>query len=438
MRFWINSVFATIFTFLVLLVLGALLNLKAFQAFDPISQAVGDMELSDIAFSRIREGEPMPDPNVTIVNIGHLTRGEIGDQLRNLIRHKPKVIGLDVVFACPQKDSLSCPDAIDFRSNFSFYSAIREAEIAGVKIVMGERLLQTKKLLAEFGDIAKWDSIEHSDPEILLNSAEGFVNLATDAGHQEDLKISRDMHPAIEVNGKLELAFGVQVAMLFDSIKTKKFLERGNETETINFRGNTPDIYEASSYSGRYQFLDVEQALDSSLFDGSMIKDKIVIMGFHGKDIHDRSWEDKLFTPLNQNYAGRSRPDMYGAVIHANIISMILNEDYIEELPSWFSMAISIIIVFLVIALFFKIEINMPVWYDLLSLLIQLILFLFFSFIMLFAFSKFSIKMDFTTTLAAVAIVGTCFEIYNGAILRIYDQIIESLRKNKEKSSESD
>ena len=61
MRFWINSVFATIFTFLVLLVLGALLNLKAFQAFDPISQAVGDMELSDIAFSRIREGEPMPE-----------------------------------------------------------------------------------------------------------------------------------------------------------------------------------------------------------------------------------------------------------------------------------------------------------------------------------------------------------------------------------------
>jgi len=46
--------------------------------------------------------------------------------------------------------------------------------------------------------------------------------------------------------------------------------------------------------------------------------------------------------------------------------------------------------------------------------------------------------MDFTTTLAAVAIVGTCFEIYNGAILRIYDQIIESVRKNKEKSSESD
>jgi len=31
--------------------------------------------------------------------------------------------------------------------------------------------------------------------------------------------------------------------------------------------------------------------------------------------------------------------------------------------------------------------------------------------------------MDFTLTLAAVALVGTCFELYNGGILRLYEYL---------------
>jgi CHASE2 domain-containing sensor protein len=439
MRLWINSALATIFTFLMLGALSAILNLQAFQAFDPIGQAIGDIELTDIAFSKIREGEQLPDPNITIVNIGNLTRGEIGDQLRNIIRYKPKVIGLDVIFSNPPEDSLNNTDATDFRSNFSLYSALREAELAGIKIVMAEKVMQTRKLLETEGDIAKWDSIVHADAQILLNSAEGFVNLDSDADGQEDIKVSRKMNPTIEVNGKTELAFSVKIAMMFDSLRAKKFLDRGNETEVINFRGNTPDFYFASSYSGsRYQFLEYFQALDSNLFDGSMIKDKIVILGFHGKDLKDKTWEDKFFTPLNENYAGKSRPDMYGSVVHANIVSMILNEDYIDRVPSWISELITIIIMFFVIALFFKIETHLPVWYDLLSLLVQLILFLFFSFVAIYIFSKYNIMIDFTPTLAAAAVIGTCFEIYCGILLRIYDQFLERMNKNKEKAQKPD
>ncbi len=47
----------------------------------------------------------------------------------------------------------------------------------------------------------------------------------------------------------------------------------------------------------------------------------------------DRNLENqKSFTPRNRKVAGRAYPDMFGTVIWANIIAMILNNDYIREL----------------------------------------------------------------------------------------------------------
>ncbi|MEY3421068.1 MAG: hypothetical protein RIR48_1357 [Bacteroidota bacterium] len=400
-------------------------QMRIMEAFDPIGQAIGDVELSDIAFSHIREGEPKPDENITIVNVGNLNRGEIGDQIRNIARHKPKVIAFDLILNCSTMDSLTCAENFSFENNYRFHSAIQEAEALGVKVVMAEKLQQSKALVEKHGDIDLYDSIEHTDPFLRLNSFEGFVNLDTDAEHQEDLKLCREVNPLIIVNGHPELAFAVRIAMMFDSLKAKKFLRRGKNREVINFRGNTPDFYGATagSYSGRYQFLDAYQALDSASFSEDMIRDKIVVFGFHGVDLMDRSWEDKFFTPLNINYAGRSRPDMYGVVVHANVVSMILNEDYIDIMPLWQSILLAIIVTFLTTALFFKIEDNVPIWYDLLSLVVQITIFTIFSVVMLLAFSYFSLKMDFTLTLAAVALVGTCFELYNGGILRLYEYL---------------
>ena len=352
LKFWLNCVFVTLFTFLLMGGLYEFTQMRIMEAFDPIGQAIGDVELSDIAFSHIREGEPKPDENITIVNVGTLDRGEIGDQIRNIARHKPRVLAFDLILNCSTMDSVTCAETFSFENNYNFHSAIREAESLGIKVVMAEKLQQTKDLIEKHGDIDMYDSIEHTDHFLRLNSFEGFVNLDTDAEHQEDLKLCREINPLIMVNGHPELAFSVRIAMMFDSLKAKKFLRRGNSSEVINYRGNTPDFYGATagSYSGRYQFLDAYQVLDSSSFSEEMIRDKIVIFGFHGVDLTDRSWEDKFFTPLNINYAGRSRPDMYGVVVHANVVSMILNEDYIDIMPLWQSILIAILVTFLTVA----------------------------------------------------------------------------------------
>src|SRR5688572_17089622 len=84
-KFWIDCLLATLFVFVSLYGLKQLTSLRIFNAFDVIGQAVSDMELADIACSSIRT-DPPADTNVVVVNIGYLSRGEIGDQIRNIAR----------------------------------------------------------------------------------------------------------------------------------------------------------------------------------------------------------------------------------------------------------------------------------------------------------------------------------------------------------------
>lgn len=405
---------ATAFAFTVLFGLYGVTQLKVFNAFDPLGQTFRDMEITDIAFSQIRE-DPELDTNIVIVNIGKLSRADIGRQIMNISQYNPKVIGLDIIFSCDGglRDSINCPQAYDTLSNMIFSFAVKNAQ---GKMVLAHKLWQTKELVRKMGDVAYYDSIEHTDTELAEGAFEGFVNLETDAEHQEDLKVCRRLPPAVNVNGEREVAFSVKIAMLYDSVKAKRFLGRNKASEIINYRGNVVDWHGASNYAGRYAVLDWDQALDTSLFAGGMIRDKIVIMGFLGDDLRDTSWDDKFFTPLNKNYAGKTRPDMYGVVVHANAVSMILNEDYIDELEEWQEYTIAIIICFLNVALFSLIHDRIPKWYDTLTIILQLLEIVLITFTMMYVFSWVDFKLNLTLTLAALAFVGTCYEIYESVV----------------------
>lgn len=418
-KFWIDVVIGTVFVFAVLGGLYSITKLKVFDAFDPLGQALGDMEFTDIAFSQIRE-DPEIDTNIVIVNIGDLPRGLIGQQIMTLNHFKPKVIALDIIFSCEFIDSISCPGAYDTLGTMMFGEAVRQTE---GKMVMAHKLWQKKY----DSNSEIYDSLEHSDGPLREGAYEGFVNLDTDADTQEDLKICRSFNPTMTVNGNRELAFAVKIAMLYDSTATKEFISRGNVKETINYRGNIVDWHSASSYAGRYAVLDWDQALDTSSFVGGMIKDKIVILGFLGSDLRDTSWDDKFITPLNKNYAGKTRPDMYGVVVHANAVSMILNKDYVDVLKEWQQYTVAIIICFLNVALFSLIHHKIPKWFDILTILLQLFQIVFLTFLMMYVFSEANFKLNLTLTLAILALVGTCYEIYESVV----KTLIQTLRARR-------
>ena len=183
------------------------------------------------------------------------------------------------------------------------------------------------------------------------NAHFAFANLETAAVDQNDFKACRRFPPKMMVNGERQVAFGVKIAEMVNPEIAEEFLKRDNEWEVINYRGNIVDFFAASAYPSRFFVLDIQDVLNENFIPG-MIKDKIVIFGYLGDYIGDTRWEDKFFTPLNTKYAGKANPDMYGVVIHANIASMILSQDYIDTLNPRTELVISILVCFLNVVLF--------------------------------------------------------------------------------------
>ncbi len=400
-----------------------------FNAFDPVSNALSDFELSDFSFNSIRN-EPTPEERVAIdqivlINFSQLNRMDFAQELQMIAKYKPKVVGIDGFYNCEGGlyNAADCPQLLDTLGNLLLSNAMSEIP----NLVLVSKLLQSDSMEAAHA-IDVYDSIEYADFMFREKAHSAYANLVTDAQYQEGIKICKSFAPRWDVKGKDELAFAVQVAMLFDSVKTKKFLARENETEVINYRGNfeiedvrlknlkkvdlgNTDILRKVSFTA----LDVEDVMREN-FDPSVIKDKIVLIGFLGSYFGDPAWNDKFFTPLNKKIGGRANPDMFGLVIHANIIASILSEDYIDELGSLGEGAIAFIICLLNVALFSVINRKWPVMYDGFSVIIQVVEIVLCGIAVVMLLSNFNFKSSLGTTMAAMALVGPCFDVYYGLV----------------------
>lgn len=406
-KYLLDNILGTTFIFALMGLIFGVSQFNIFDAFDPIGEALDDMELTDVVFSQLRE-DPPPDTNIVVVNIGNLPREMIGEQIKIISKYQPKVIGIDSFFNYPTDESAAEGDSI-----------LSHAIANAGNVVMVTKLLQTDSLetFAPGEDI--YDSMEHTFPWLRIDAVEAFANLGTDAEFQEDFKACRNFPPTRTVNGKPYLAFSVQMAQIYDSALTQKFLDRKNDWETISYRGNIVDFFGRTQYPNAFFALDWEDVLTENFLPG-MIKDKIVIFGFLGENFFDTSWDDKFFTPLNKKYAGKANPDMYGPVIHANIISMVLNEDYIYELGSRNAVILGIIICFLNVVVFSWVYRRLPRWYDGITKLIQVVELMILTFLMVMFFYWFNFKLNLTYTLAAVALAGDSLEVYYGVIKNLF------------------
>ncbi|HPH47849.1 MAG TPA: CHASE2 domain-containing protein, partial [Chryseolinea sp.] len=338
---------------------------------------------------------------------------------------KPKVIGIDGFYNCEGGlyNATDCPQLLDTLGNLLLANAMTEIP----NLVLVSKLLQSDSMETAHA-IDVYDSIEYADFMFREKAHSAYANLVTDAQYQEGIKICKSFAPKWDVKGKDELAFAVQVAMLFDSVKTKRFLNRKNETEVINYRGNF-EVEDVRLKSLRklelgntdtlrkvsFTALDVEDVM-SEKFDPSVIKDKIVLIGFLGTYFGDPAWNDKFFTPLNKKIGGRANPDMFGLVIHANIIASILSEEYIDQLADWQENVIAFIICLLNVALFTVINRKWPVMYDGLSVIIQIIEIVLSGLVIVMLLAYFNFKSSLGTTMGAMALVGPCFDVYYGLV----------------------
>jgi CHASE2 domain-containing sensor protein len=430
----IQSTQVTIFVFGMLWAVSLVSDLKLFSAFDTFSQALKDTELTDYAFNEIRP-DPTVDERIVLVNIGTLSRREVAREIQMISQFKPRVIGIDAIYCCEGglRDTVNCPQLLDTLGNLMLSSAIQEAG----NVVLGIKLMQTDSL-GQF-DVEHADSLEISDPIFSDYAQEGFVTIPTDAKWQEDVKISRTIFPSRVVNGRRELAFSVRMAMMYDSVKANKFLARNKDEEIINFRGNIEvrqlrinslknEETSTTNFGTMFFVVDAEDVLTGNV-SPELFQDKVVVMGYLGDYLGDDAWEDKFFTPLNKKLGGRANPDMFGPVVHSNVVAMILNEDYVDVLTEWQKYLIAILVCFLTVALFMTIDEKLPIWYDALSVIIQLFLIGILMLVIVQIFALYSIKLELDLTIAIIALVGPCYDIFKS----VQNEINKQLTKRRQR-----
>ncbi len=400
-RLWADSILGTAFIFSLIFFGGRVFS--AFEVLNPIGEAISDMDITDIVFSQLRKDpDALKNDDIVIVNIGNLNRQGIAKQIETINEYHPKVIGVDAFFREP----------LDQYQDSLFSAALWQTD----KLVLVTKLNQFNSQTGIF------DTLETSNPMFLENAHLGFANLITPAQDQDNFKVCRSF-TSVEYTAEGEQRlFALKLAELYDSKASEHFLKRNNTVELINYGGNIVRANSKNSeFTNKFTVLDWMDIFEEN-FVPSVFEDKVVILGYLGEDLWDNSWEDKLYTPLNTEYAGRTNPDMYGVVIHANILAMILSGEYIDSMSNRAGVVVGILLCFFNVLIFSLIYRLLPRWYDGLTKSIQLLEALVLLLVTVLVFHFFSYKLNLTLGIIAVLLAGDSLEVYYGVLKNLFSK----------------
>lgn len=376
-----NTIACAAFVYLVIFLFDSL-PIK-FDFIAPLDEALSDFELTDLVYSKLNDDKPEVDPNIILVNIGWLDRRGIATEIEKVAAGNPKVASLDVRFFY-YRDSLSDKMMADAMGKIKNFVLVNQLE-------------------NPTDDPMVFDSLSEPIPPYKAVTDRGFANLITEG--VDEFRTSRTFTPEKKIKDSTVYAFSVNIAKHFDPVKTQKFINRKNKVEYVHFRRNTD----------KYLTIDVDQIM-ADTFNPRIFEGKIVLMGFLGATLSDKSWEDKFFSPLNHDFAGKAVPDMYGLVVHANIISMIMEENYVESLPDLWNILIGIALVLVNIWFFFMVNNNLPNLYDLITKLVQIFELVFLMWVSLMVFKYYQLRVDISLGLVAIGLCGDLLEVYNGTV----------------------
>ena len=414
-----KNIFCTLF---VLAFMYALTLIPIPTFFEPIEDALEDFEMTDLVFSKLSHvsheedqnfnvGAFAADTNIVIVNIGKLPREGVAAELEIIAAQKPRIIGIDAFFRKLkptlkdlEKDSNLAatfnPD--EARGDSILSQTFAKVEAAAVPVVLVSKLSKPNQEKNCF------DSLELSNPFFSQYCENAFSNMIT-AGSDKEYKTSRTFTPYLNYNKTKMLHFAVYLANAANAKATEGFLKRNEQVEIIKFSGNQDKFY----------VLDVEHIFDPNV-DKSFLKNKIVLMGYMGESLVKSDWEDMFYSPLNKRYVGKAYPDIYGIVIHANIISMILHSQHVNQMPTWLSILLGIILCHINVVIFHHILRKYAIWYGAWSKVIQIIQSLVLVIVILTVFEKYNYQINLALAIGAILLAGDLVEIWFDGIMNIH------------------
>lgn len=356
-----DTFFATVWVFLFIVVLGSIpIN---FYFLNPIKLALKDFDFHDMAHANLEYRKDALNNQITIVNIGNADREKLAWIIEKTAEQEPKVMGLDVLFEGPRDpyaDSL-----------FGAVASRHSNLVLASKLDWSDQKAPYKKnFFSQTG------------------SSEGYTNMLV-----EDIATIRLWSPFFENEKDPHAApyksFATAVLEKYDTVAYQRLVNRHKDVETINY----------TRREKWYHWIDADSLLAGTTEPG-YLKGKIVLLGYGSENPNDI--EDKKFTPMNEKYYGKTHPDMYGVAVHANILSMAIENNYIRKMPAWFSWVLAIVIGWIHMAIFIKYYLDHHIWFHLVAKIAQLLSAILFLYLDLWFYETYRIKLDMKLTLIVI------------------------------------
>jgi CHASE2 domain-containing sensor protein len=375
----------------------------------PEQLAFAEFNLSDILFSL--QHNPRYRSEIVLIDCGEADRGRIAKAITVLEAGRPKVVGLDFIFNCPDgvNDTATCPQIRDSKGVLELSLALQKNK----NIVLASALRQS--LHARLNHDDDPDSLELADPIYSRYADNGFTNLVSNGGHAS---IIREFSPSRRVQGEDVSCFSLIVARSYDASAAQQFLTNSRPEEIINYSGNISHSIE-QSYRGIYQVYEIDDLFSGQYSQGDF-QDKIVLLGFLGGTSRG-SMDDKFFTPINPVPLGRSYPDMYGLVIHANIVSQILDGIHIRKLNFVEECIAAFLFGLVQIVLLTTAKRKSRKWFFMIAVLAMMAMLALSSLLRTWLFIEFGLISDFQITFVTILI--------SALILNTYDAVLEKPRE---------
>ncbi len=335
---------------------------------NPIKLGLKDFDFNDLSYSKLGKAQNTPiDNNIVIINIAHADREGLALLIDKTASFEPKVMGLDVTFDGPRdphKDSL-----------------LRETVNRNKNLVLAVKY-QTDST----------DKLISAENYFLTGSANfGYVNFP-----YEENETVRGYFPFKSDDKDKSLilpSFSSTLIRLFDTIVYKRISKKINKNVIINYARTVTDRKK------QYLIIEGEDLLMDNI-DSSAITGKIALLAYVNIDPNDI--EDKKFTPMNKKFAGKSTPDMNGIMVHANIISMVIEDNYVKKLPLWANLLISVIVCWLFMSFFIRYYLESHIWFHLVAKIVQVISGILFIWFGIFLFDRYRLKVDLKWSLIVI------------------------------------
>lgn len=363
-----DTMFATLWVFVFIVALGSIpLNLGVMN---PLKLGLKDFDFNDLYYSKVGNKQNTPiDPNIVVINIGQADREGIAMIIDKTASFQPKVMGLDVVFDGPRdpvKDSI-----------------LKETVLRHKNLVMASK----------YGVDSNNKLIHMGNSFLSSASLVGYVNFPYD-----DRETVRAYYPfrKDEKDKKLILpSFTSELVRNYNDSAYQKILKKEDQKVLINYNRTV------TARVKQYQILEPEDLLTDNI-DSSAIKGKIALLAYVNISPHDI--EDKKFTPMNSKYYGKSTPDMNGILVHANIISMVLEKNYVKKVPLWGNILLAVVICWLHMSFFIHYYLESHIWFHLAAKIAQVASAILFVMIAIEIFNRYHLKVDIKWSLITIVL----------------------------------